>query len=123
MVITSFDQHSGILDSKFEGAVSVQEIVDYIDATRSNKTYPRVLKILTDATESVMNFPPNELPLIVEANFRSLEVYEYIIDPIVIDSPREIAVTMLYQELAKTNKYRFEIFSTREAAMSWLEDQ
>lgn len=123
MVITSFDQHSGILDSRFDGEVTVQEIVDYIDATRLNKSYPRVLKILTDATNAQMNFPPAEIPQIVEANYKSLEQYELIIDGIVIDTPRETALTMLYQELAATNKYRFEVFASRDAAISWLKDQ
>jgi hypothetical protein len=27
---------------------------------------------------------------------------------------------MLYLELAKTNKYKFEIFATKDAAINWL---
>jgi len=123
MVKALFDENSGILDVRFAGDVSISELVDYIDATRSNKHYPRVLKILTDATHAEMNFSPADLEKVVAANFKSLEQYKSIIDAIVIDSPRETAISMFYQDLAKTNKYKFEVFSTRGIALSWLEDQ
>jgi len=123
MIKTKFDCRSGILDSRFEGHITVDEIVDYIIATKKNELYRRVLKILTNVTTVLMHFSPAALTRIVEENYKSLEQYKYIIDAIVIDSPRVTAMTILYQELAKTNKYRFEIFSTRESAQLWLEDQ
>ena len=123
MVISEFNNETGFLDSRFEGTVTTKQIVDYIDATKENTTYPRVLKILTDATKADMVFYHEELSLIVEANFKSLEQYEYIIDAIVLSSPKETALSLLYQELSKTNKYKFQVFSTREAAIEWLEKQ
>jgi len=123
MVKTSFDGQLGILDSSFEKNVTVDEIVNYITATRLNKRYPRVLKILTDATTATMDFSPTDLNRIVEENLKSLEVYDQIIDAIVIDSPRVTAMSLLYKDLAKSDKYRFEVFSTRETALKWLMSQ
>ncbi len=121
MVTASFDYEKGILKSTFEGVVSLKEIIDYINATKDNTTYPRVLKILTDATKAEMNFNPEDLPLIVEANYKSIEKYDYIIDAIVLDAPKETALSLLYQKLAETKKYKFQIFSTQNAALNWLE--
>ncbi len=123
MVKTSFDRHSGILDSKFEDNITVEELVDYIRATQKNKSYPRTLKILTDATRAHMNFSPSGLQRIVEANYKSLDEYNFIIDAIVLESRRETALSVLYQELSKTQKYKFEIFATRKSALQWLEKQ
>ncbi|MBC8375050.1 MAG: hypothetical protein H8E26_03325 [FCB group bacterium] len=123
MVKTSFDQHTGILHSTFDGNVTIVEIVDYIRATKNNSEYPRKLKILTDSEHAEMNFSPTDLNLIVEENYKSLERYTFIHDAIVVESPRVTAITMLYQELAKTNKYRFEVFSSRETALQWLVEQ
>lgn len=120
MVITEFNHQAGILDSNFTEDVTLKEIVDYIDATKENKTYPRKLKILTDATNSIMEFTASDLCKIVAANNQSLEQYQYIIDAIVIESPKETALSMLYQEIAKNKKYKFQVFSTREAAIEWL---
>jgi hypothetical protein len=121
MVSAEFDKQKGILISKFEGKLTLKEVVDYIVATKENKSYPRKLKILTDATKSEMAFKHGDLPIIVEENHKSLEKYEQIIDAIIIESPKETAFSVLYKEMAKTNKYNFSVFSTKEAALQWLE--
>tara|TARA_R110001583_G_scaffold93777_1_gene237006 strand:- start:31739 stop:32110 length:372 start_codon:yes stop_codon:yes gene_type:complete len=121
MILTKFNKNTGILDSKFVGTIVLHDIVEYIRATKNNVFYPRVLKILTDATKSDMNLVFEDLEIIVAENYKSIEQYDCIIDAIVIESPKETALSMLYQELAKTGKYKFNIFSTREAAMQWLE--
>ncbi|MBT4295093.1 MAG: hypothetical protein HOD43_04735 [Candidatus Marinimicrobia bacterium] len=123
MVKTSFDQSNGILHSTFDGNVTIAEIVDYIRATKNNSDYPRELKIITDSEHAEMNFSPADLVQIVEENYKSLERYTFIHDAIVVDSPRVTAMTMLYQELVKTNKYKFEVFSSRETALHWLIEQ
>jgi len=120
MVSEKFNPQTGILDSTFEGDVSLTEIVDYIIATKENRSYPRKLKILTDATKANMKLAPDDLSKIVEENIKSIEKYDYIFDAIVLMSPKETALSLLYQELAKSNKYQFQIFSTREAAIEWL---
>ena len=120
MILTEFDAQKGILDSRFKDEITLKEIVHYINETKENASYPRVLKILTDATEAVMNFDPEALPIIVEANNQSLQQYDRIIDAIVLANPRETALSVLYQELSKTGKYKFQVFSTRSAATKWL---
>ncbi len=123
MVKTSFDKQTGILHSIFQGEVTIDKLVDYIRATKNNTDYPRKLKIFTDSEHAEMNFSPADLMRIVEENYNSLEKYTFIHDAIVVDSPRVTAITMLYQELAKTNKYKFEVFSSRDAALQWLVEQ
>jgi hypothetical protein len=120
MVTVQFNQQTHILETKFEGNVTLAEIVNYIIATKENKTYPRKLKILTDSVDAVFNFTIEDLEIIVEENFKSLAKYELIIDAIIIDDPKNTVLSMLYLELAKTNKYRFEIFATKSAALDWL---
>jgi len=121
MIKAEYNNQKGILHSTFEGNVTLEEIVDYIVATKENKSYPRTLKILTNASKANMVFSPEDLAIIVEENYKSLEKYEYIIDAIVLSSPKETAFSVLYQELAKTKKYKFQVFSTNEAAIEWLD--
>ena len=120
MVSTLFNPQTKILESKFEGNVTLAEVVNYIVATKENKTYPRKLKILTDSVDGIFNFTIEDLKIIVEENYKSLEKYELIIDAIIIDDPNNTVLSMLYLELAKTNKYKFEIFATKSAALDWL---
>jgi len=120
MVTAQFNPQANILESKFEGNVTLSEITNYIIATKENRTYPRKLKILTDSSKAIFNFSIEDLEIIVEENYKSLEKYELIIDAIIIDDPKNTVLSMLYLELAKTNKYKFEIFATKSAALNWL---
>ena len=121
MITVKFNLIKGILETTFSGKMTVDQIIDYINAAKENTSFPRFLKILTDATEAEMTFQGDELMKIVKANNQSLEHYEAIIDAIIINTPRETALSLLYEELSKASKYRFRVFSTREAAIDWLE--
>lgn len=120
MVTAKFNQHNKILETTFEGNVILSEIVNYIRETKENVFYPRKLKILTDSRNAIFNFTIEDLEIIVKENYESLEKYEMIIDAIIIDDPKNTVLSMLYLELVKTNKYKFEIFSTKKAAENWL---
>ncbi len=120
MITAKFNPLTNTLESKFEGNVNLAEIVNYIIATKENKAYPRKLKILTDSRKAIFNFSIEDLEIIVEENYKSLENYDFIIDAIIIDGPNNTVLSMLYLELVKTNKYKFEIFATKSAALDWL---
>ncbi len=100
MVNSTFNDDLNILETQFKNEVYVKEITDYIKATKNNKTYPRTLKILTDASEALYKFSVNDLNTIISENNKSLEKYDAIIDAIIINSPQEAALSILYQELA-----------------------
>jgi len=57
---------------------------------------------------------------LAEEHFRIFEKYVYIITAIILDTPKETAFAMLFQNLVKNNKSKFQLFSTREAALGWL---
>lgn len=120
MVTTTFNNQNKILEAQFKGDVYLKEIIDYINATKTNSSYPRKLKILTDAKRANFKFNSSDLNAIVLANNQSLENYQAIIDAIIISAPKAAALTVLYQELSKNKKYHFNVFSTHKAALNWL---
>jgi len=120
MIKRLFNESTSVLEAKFEGEVNILQIVEYIRETKDSDHYPRTLKILTDARNVIMNFRAEDLGVIVEANYKSLAKYDYIIDAFILDSPTETALSILFDELVKSNKYKFKIFSTIEAASKWL---
>ena len=120
MVTAEFDTDTGILNARFKDMVTLSDILDYIDSTRLNRSYPRKLKIITDAKGADYNFAPDDLHKIVEANNRSMEQYDYIIDAIITDDSKTTAISMLYQEFSRVANYRFKVFSTKETAINWL---
>jgi uncharacterized alpha/beta hydrolase family protein len=120
MVTSEFNSQTGILEAKFVGEVYLSEIIDYIIYTKENTSYPRLLKIITVASNANFNFSVDDLGAIITENEKSLEKYDYIIDAIITENPQVTAISMLYQELEKNKKYKFNIFSTKEAALKWL---
>lgn len=120
MISSKFNPQTGILETQYIGDVSLKEIIDYIEATKNNYSYPRDLKILTDACQANMIFGHKDIEAIVNANNESLKNYNFIADALIIDKPIETALTAFFKLLAENKKYTPMIFSTHEAANRWL---
>ncbi len=121
MVLEKFNDQTGILETLFNGEVTLLEVVNYIIRTKENKKYPRTLKIFTDSSDAIFNFSIEDLNIIMEENLKSLKNYSCIIDAIIVDNPKNTVLTMLYAKLAETKKYKFKVFTTKEAALDWLQ--
>lgn len=120
MILTNFIEEINLLEVKYEGTISVKELIDYINETRKNKSYPRDLRIITDARNVKMDFNPDDLSKIIEANTKSLKNYNSITDAFVIDKPKETALSLLFQELSKNKNYKFKIFFKLDNAINWI---
>jgi hypothetical protein len=120
MVSAKFNHRTAILESKFEGELTVKELMECSITIKENASYPRFLKELIDSKDAVVNFSSNELSLLAEEHHKIVEKYDYIVTAIILDTPKETAFAMLFQNLIKNNKSKFQLFSTREAATRWL---
>ena len=122
MVISKFNSKTGVLETKFEGEVSVKDIRDYILSIRKNKSLPPVVKIYSDATNARFeeNVSRKDLEIFLEENRITLTQKKFAYDAFVISSTLETALGMLYRELNKIDNYKVEVFSTKEAAINWL---
>ena len=122
MITKKFNLETGILESKFEGEITIKQVTDYIISLSEDKSLPKKLKIFSDATKGIFseNIAPNDLKEIVEANQKSLAARECIYDAFIISSSIEMALGQLYMEFSKSENYYFNLFSTKEAAVKWL---
>ncbi|HCE53905.1 MAG: hypothetical protein APF83_03315 [Lutibacter sp. BRH_c52] len=120
MVSAKFNHRTAILESKFEGELTLKELIACSITIKENASYPRFLKKLIDSKKAFVNFSSNELSLLADEHDKIVEKYDYIVTAIILDTPRETAFAMIYQNLIKNNKSKFQLFSTREAAVRWL---
>lgn len=120
MVSAKYNHRTAILESKFEGELTVKELIECSIVVKENATYPRFLKKLIDSKNAFVNFSSNELSLVAEEHHKIVEKYDYIVTAIILDTPKETAFAMIFQNLIKNNKSKFQLFSTREAAVRWL---
>jgi len=122
MIITNYNQEEGILETIFEGEITVKDILDYIAISDFDKENPGVLKILSDGRNAHFNVSPAELNKIVEAAGKITSFHLYILDAMVVENPLDTAMTMLYENISPVTKYKVKVFSTIQSAREWLKN-
>jgi len=122
MVTSEYNKVLGLLETKFEGVISILEVVNYIKSLRENKDLPSGLKIYTNALNASFdeNIDPKEIEELAKENFLNLEHFVFIYDVFIVSGAIEMALGQLYKEFSQADNYRFNIVSTKEAAIEWL---
>lgn len=122
MINCDFDSNEGLLFVEFTGEITVEELTNYIISVRENTELPQRLKILSDASKGkfAKRIGRKELLNFLEENRVTLSQKEAIYDAFVLSSTFEMALGMLYREFNKIENYKFNVFSTLEAAKDWL---
>ena len=119
-----FNRESGLLETRFYGSVTKAQVIEYIISLRDPKNdYPKKLKIITDATEANMSFSREGLGEILKIVNDHPGMYQSVTDAMIMSSPRATALSMIVELFTQASPYRTKIFSTREAALEWLDKQ
>ncbi len=122
MITYHFNEKDGILNVKFEGVVSTNDMLNYILDLQNDEKLPQKLKILSEATEAKFaeKVGRKELLKFLEENKKSLSQREFVYDAFIVSGSFETALGMIYKELIKVPNYKFNVFSTKQAALNWL---
>lgn len=122
MISYEFNKSEKILEVKFSGSISIDDMNGYILSLRNDLSLPSRLRILSDATEAKFaeKISKNDLISFLNENKKTLEQKDYVYDAFVISGTFETALGMIYKNLNNMKNYSFNIFSTREAAYNWL---
>ncbi|MDN3665277.1 hypothetical protein ACFFU1_03475 [Algibacter miyuki] len=121
MIHSVYNHQTQILETEFKDVVSTKDLVRYLLHFKSNKLYPRQLRSIVDATDVVVTFTFKDLQLCNQAKTKSLEDYAFVASAVVISNPATAAISTLYGAIAQNKKYKYKVFSTRSAALSWLD--
>ncbi len=124
MITYNFNNETGMLETTFEGKITVVELIDYIESVRDDNTLPKKLKIFSDGSNGrfATKVNPKELKRFLDINKVTLKQKDFIYDAYVVSGSVEMALGMLYKNLIKIKNYKFNIFSTKEAALNWLNE-
>jgi hypothetical protein len=122
MITSKYNKELGLLETRFEGIINIPEIVSYIKSLRINNNLPNGLKIYTNAVNASFgeNIDPKQIEVLVKENFLNLEHFVFIYDVFVVSGAMEMALGQLYKEFSQADNYRFNIVSTKEVAIEWL---
>jgi len=122
MITYELNEETGILETKIEGNIRIEDIINYIIDVRDNKMLPEKIKIFTEASKGklVEKVRKKELEKFLVENKKTLNQKEFIYDAFVVSEPFETALGLLYQDLIEMRNYKFKIFTTKKAAIAWL---
>lgn len=120
MINLNYNSHKNRLDVIYSGTVTLEEIIDYIETVKNDKSLPRTLKILTTAINIVMDFKTEDLTKIVQAVTESIKNYDLMVDAFIVDKSKETAFSLLFSNISSRDNYRFSVFSTKKSAEAWL---
>lgn len=120
MINSFFNEELKIVETEFKDNISEQEVLEYLNAFTENTSYPRHLKTLADTSLAKFSFSYRSLKAFNQAKVKSLEHYDIVMTAVIVNSPATAAIATLYQAIARGKKYKYKVFSTREAAIDWL---
>lgn len=122
MITFDYNKADNILYVQYSGNISIQMLLEYIDSVGSDKTLPRILKILEDRRNGIFNFSIFENIKISKYAIQFAKKYKKVYLAALNDKPKETAYTIDYQRLLSklTSTQTTKTFSTFEAAQSWL---
>ena len=93
---------------------------DGVDFLVNEKKLPRELKILESAENVKVTFNENDISLIVDNLEKNIGSYESIRHAVIHSDPTNTAYTIIASNMIKNYNYHLMVFSTVEAAKSWL---
>jgi len=121
MIHTVYNKKLKIVETQFNDCVSMHDIIDYLLSFKEQTNYPKHLRTLVDARGASFSFSYKALKLFNKAKVESLKHYTFVVSAVVINSPATAAISTMYGAIARNNKYRYKVFSTEKAALSWLQ--
>ena len=122
MVTYYFNESLQILEVIYEGNISFEDIINHGKYLSENNSFPKKLKILTDARNANYNISPTSIPEIQKALKQNLTKFELVMEAFLHSKPKETAYSILLdeEEEQKHNNYSRKVFNAREAALDWL---
>lgn len=121
MITSHRNSETGIIESKYEGRITLQDIISYISELKDIGKYPKKILILSDATAGRLELGPDDEKVFATMIRQYAPHYELIKDAVIISDPKSTAYSLLFRSAAASiPNYQMELFNTREAAIRWL---
>jgi hypothetical protein len=120
MIEYYLNSETQILEVTYKDDICIKDLLEYGEMIKKNRTYPRNLKILTDATFAKYILEPTDVNLMLKALKEQIQPYESVKSAVFHNKPRETAISHLVNLWGPIPNYQHKVFSTKEAALLWL---
>jgi len=117
----SFNEDTQVLDLRTERVLKVDDIISHYVHISSDNSLPRKMRVLIDSRGTKMDLRIEDIALTNEAVKKALTKYTFLKEAIIVDKPYETVIATMFERFyAKMDSYAFRVFSTENAARSWL---
>jgi hypothetical protein len=117
-----FNYHDSIVRVVITGHLTIMEIEQLSGELQNNVTDKNSL-LLTDARGVIYDFNTDDLKTLgnlIEITNEKIKPENMVFEAVLIDSPKESALIILFNLKKKKYNHVYNIFSTEEAAINWL---
>ncbi|MCB0281555.1 MAG: STAS/SEC14 domain-containing protein [Calditrichae bacterium] len=116
----SYDKETCLLKVDFFNTMTLDDFKNYLDEFRTLSFLPKSLKILYDLSDCELSLKPPEVKVISEISEQLNADFDRIYSAYIVNKPLETALTIIFSNAVKNPNFRRRVFSTEEAARSWL---
>lgn len=123
MITSEFNKETGILEACYSGNIHLSDLIEFGNTIYTNQSLPRKLLVLTDVSQANYLLQVEDFEEVIAHLKKHLSAFESIKVAFIQTKPKETAYSMLLSEKNPLNNYLRGVFSTRDAAITWLLSQ
>ncbi|MCD4698728.1 MAG: hypothetical protein K8S16_21055 [Bacteroidales bacterium] len=120
MINSELNSSTKILETTLSGLITIPEVKRHYTSIIYNKALPSRLKIIINSKDATYQFERADLIRIADSVKELLDHFDIVVEAIIESNPYETALAFMYEKRTKLPNFNFKVFSTREAAMTWL---
>jgi hypothetical protein len=120
MIKRFFHDADEILYVNVNGTIGLNDMFEGVDFLVREQSLPRELKILEIAEKAQVTFNENDIPLLVSNLEKNIGSYKSIRHAVIHPDPTNTAYTIIASHMISNYHYNLMVFSTIEAAKTWL---
>ena len=122
MITYRFNKKTAMVESVIEGENTIEDFTNYLLSLSKEQNFPDILKVFSNGEKGrfAKHVNPEDMYKIANAIQELLKKHKKVYTAFIISTSLETAMAELYKDFSSSKNYKFKVFSTKEAAIQWL---
>jgi len=120
--MTSYAFINDILHVSIDGEATLYDLYDFLDEIGNLHELPKELKVFYDLRNATLNLRLDEISALSQKAEEKTRNCNSVRTAFCVQDPKVTAYAMLFSWLPENSRIKREQFSTKEAALKWLNE-